>query len=151
MQKVKISRITKDVLPVVVLSAYFGFAYFLSCAILDGFMPRFMTTERTAHEFWFFGWGALCMCGAAVALFRGARRLSGQALARVFLGAGIIMEAFIFLGALGIWYEAEQYAIWAASFGPLISVASVEAHYWIVAVLCLNGILGNLLGALLTA
>lgn len=131
---------------------YAGVAYLLVCTVLDCTVPLMVMTVKAAHDFWIFGISAFAFGASAFALLKGAREPEARRVhRRVFCAIGIVLEAFVFIGAIAIWVEAGQYSAWVGRFQEITAASGVDVRYWVAAVLFANGIAGNLLAALLTA
>lgn len=144
--------VAADYFNALLILVYVGLSYFLVCAILDHVVPLIVLTTRTAHEFWIFGVSAFMFGMVAFVLFKDARNPKLRAVqARVSRAIGIVLEGFIFIGAIALWTEAGRYAAWVGQYTEIAANSGVDTRYWIAAVLFAHGIAGNLLAALLTA
>lgn len=151
-EKKVLPRLAKDCANTAITTIYFTFAYFVSCLLLNNIIPRFIATERTAQQFFPFGAAAIIICSAGFALLKAAwGQPSSLALIRALKALGIMCEALIFIGAIAIFIEGIQYATWVGQFGPITAHSGVDARFWVAGILLTDGILGNLLAALLLA
>lgn len=137
---------------ILLITAYFAFAYFMSCLFLNSVMPHLIPTERTAQQFWIFGVAALMICGAGFAMFKVAQNPSVSLVqTRVLKGMCFAFEGLIFIGAITILIEAFQYTAWVGQYEVITAQSGTDVRFWVAGVLLVNGVMGNLLAALLTA
>lgn len=150
-EKEVLSSSIKNCIGTVLITVYFAFAYFLSCLALNSVIPRLIPTERTAQQFWIFGVAALMICGAGFALFKVAQSPSVSSVqTHVLKGMCFAFEGLIFIGAIVIAIEAVQYTAWVGQFEVITAHSGTDVRFWVASVLLVNGIMGNLLAALLT-
>ena len=140
----------KDCANVVVTTTYYVFGCFLSCLILNNFIPRLVLTERAAQQFWPVGAAAIIICSAGFALLNTAwGQPSSLMVFRVFKAIGTICEVFIFISAIVILIEGFQYVARVEQLEVITAHSGADIRYWVAAILLMDGILGNLLAALL--
>lgn len=131
------------------LVAYFGGAYFLANLLLNSVVPRIVPTTRVASDFWIFGVGALLLCAGSLAAIKFVRNYAVSAkFACATIIIGVLLEGFIFIGAICIWTEAGMYADWVGQFGIVAATSGTDMRYWVAATLVTHGIFGNLLSGI---